>query len=60
VHLETNRDLILTIVPDEKFRISCTQVGPDGRFTQVSTPRDHAGDFEKEIAPARTFVFYET
>ena len=49
----------MTIVPDEKFRISCTQVGPDGRFTQFYSTEITPQIFEKEIAPARTFVFYE-
>jgi UDP-3-O-[3-hydroxymyristoyl] N-acetylglucosamine deacetylase/3-hydroxyacyl-[acyl-carrier-protein] dehydratase len=25
---------ILIVLPDSKFRVSCTQVGPEGRFTQ--------------------------
>src|SRR5438067_9955804 len=34
IHLETRGGSLMTIVPDSAFRISCTQVGPDGRFTQ--------------------------
>ena len=34
IYQETRDGTILTIVPDKKFRISCTNVGPDGRFTQ--------------------------
>ena len=49
----------MTIVPDDKFRISCTQVGPDGRFTQFYSTEITPAIYEKEIAPARTFVFYE-
>ena len=30
LHIETNGGSLMTIVPDEKFRISCTNVGPDG------------------------------
>jgi len=58
-HLETKTGSILTIVPDDKFRISCTQVGPDGRFTQFYTTEITPETYEREIAPARTFVFYE-
>jgi UDP-3-O-[3-hydroxymyristoyl] N-acetylglucosamine deacetylase/3-hydroxyacyl-[acyl-carrier-protein] dehydratase len=47
------------VVPDEKFRVSCTQVGPDGRFTQFYSTEITPETYEKEIAPARTFVFYE-
>jgi len=50
---------ILVIVPDSKFRISCTQVGPEGRFTQFLSAEITPDFYEKEIAPARTFVFYE-
>ncbi len=50
---------ILTILPDPKFRISCTQVGPEGRFTQYLSAEITPEFYEKELAPARTFVFYE-
>ena len=49
----------MTIVPDPAFRISCTQVGPEGRFTQFYSTEITPAIYEKEIAPARTFVFYE-
>lgn len=52
-------DSILTILPDTKFRVSCTQVGPEGRFTQYLSAEITPDFYEKEIAPARTFVFYE-
>jgi len=50
---------VLVILPDTKFRISCTQVGPQGRFTQFLSAEITPEFYEKEIAPARTFVFYE-
>ena len=50
---------VLVILPDPKFRISCTQVGPEGRFTQFLSAEITPEFYEKEIAPARTFVFYE-
>src|SRR5436853_4637933 len=34
VHLETKNGALLVLLPDEKFRISCTQAGPHNRFTQ--------------------------
>ena len=49
----------MIVVPDKKFRISCTQVGPDGRLTQYFSTEITPEIYEKEIAPARTFVFYE-
>ncbi len=59
IYQETRDGSILTIVPDKKFRISCTNVGPDGRFTQFQSLEINPEIYEKEIAPARTFVFYE-
>src|SRR2546421_446468 len=50
---------LLVILPDSKFRISCTQVGPSGQFTQFLSTEITPTIYEREIAPARTFVFYE-
>ena len=49
----------LVILPDTTFRVSCTQVGPEGRFTQFLSAEITPEFYETEIAPARTFVFYE-
>jgi UDP-3-O-[3-hydroxymyristoyl] N-acetylglucosamine deacetylase / 3-hydroxyacyl-[acyl-carrier-protein] dehydratase len=59
IHVETRSGSLMTIVPDSKFRVSCTNVGPDGRFTQFFSTEITADAFERDIAPARTFVFYE-
>ncbi len=59
IHLETKSGSLMTIVPDSTFRVSCTQVGPEGRFTQFYSTEITPAIYEKEIAPARTFVFYE-
>ncbi|MEA3213025.1 MAG: hypothetical protein QOE70_6082 [Chthoniobacter sp.] len=59
IHIETKTGSLMTIVPDSGFRVSCTQVGLEGRFTQFYSTEITAALFEKEIAPARTFVFYE-
>ena len=59
LHVETKTGSILTVVPDDGFRISCTQVGPGGRFTQYRSLEITPETYEKEIAPARTFTFYE-
>ena len=58
IYLESRDGSLLTIVPDKKFRISCTHIGPQGRTTQFST-EINPETYEKEIAAARTFVFYE-
>eukprot|EP01031_Cornospumella_fuschlensis_P009942 gene9942-12193_t len=59
IYQETRDGTIITIVPDKKFRISCTNVGPEGRFTQYISLEINPETYEKEIAPARTFVYYE-
>jgi UDP-3-O-[3-hydroxymyristoyl] N-acetylglucosamine deacetylase/3-hydroxyacyl-[acyl-carrier-protein] dehydratase len=59
MHIETKGGSLMTIVPDDGFRVSCTQVGPEGRFTQFHSTEITPAIYEKEIAPARTFVFYE-
>jgi UDP-3-O-[3-hydroxymyristoyl] N-acetylglucosamine deacetylase / 3-hydroxyacyl-[acyl-carrier-protein] dehydratase len=59
MHVESKSGSLLVLLPDERFRISCTQAGPNGRFTQFLSTEITPAIFEKEIAPARTFVFYE-
>ncbi len=59
IFFETKNGSLMSIVPDDKFRISCTNVGPDGRFTQFYSTEITPAIYEKEIAPARTFVYYE-
>ena len=59
IHIEVGDGSLITIVPDKKFRVSCTQVGPDGRMTQYFSTEVTPETYETEIAPARTFVFYE-
>ncbi len=59
IHFDNKRGSTITIVPDKEFRVSVTNVGPDGRFTQFFTTTVTPEIYEKEIAPARTFVYYE-
>ncbi|MGI8819591.1 MAG: bifunctional UDP-3-O-[3-hydroxymyristoyl] N-acetylglucosamine deacetylase/3-hydroxyacyl-ACP dehydratase [Chthoniobacterales bacterium] len=59
ISVETKNGSVLVVLPDEKFRVSCTQVGPNGRFTQFFSTEITPAIYEREIAPARTFVFYE-
>ncbi len=59
IHIETKSGSLMTLVPDSGFRVSCTNVGPDGRFTQYYSTEITPEIYAKEIAPARTFVFYE-
>jgi len=59
VHIESKTGALLVLLPDEKFRVSCTQAGPNNRFTQFLSTEITPALFEREIAPARTFVYYE-
>lgn len=59
IHIETNGGSIMSIFPHQGFRISCTQVGPDGRFTQYLSLEITPEIYARDIAPARTFVHYE-
>src|SRR5438874_1898672 len=59
MHVESKTGALLVLLPDEKFRISCTQAGPNNRFTQFLSIEVTPALFEREIAPARTFVYYE-
>lgn len=59
IHLETGDGTLLTIVPSKTFRVSVTNVGPEGRFTQYFSSEVNPETYEKEIAAARTFVYYE-
>ena len=59
MHVEAKTGALLVLLPDNKFRISCTQAGPNNRFTQFLSMEVTPAVFEREIAPARTFVYYE-
>jgi UDP-3-O-[3-hydroxymyristoyl] N-acetylglucosamine deacetylase/3-hydroxyacyl-[acyl-carrier-protein] dehydratase len=59
MQIESKSGSLLMVWPDEKFRISCTQAGPDNRFTQYLSTEITPAVYEREIAPARTFVYYE-
>ncbi len=59
IHMETKGGSLITIVPDKTFKVSVTNIGPEGRFTQYFSSEVTPEIYEKEIAPARTFVYYE-
>ena len=59
MHIETKSGALLIVLPDEKFRISCTQAGPNNRFAQYLSTEITPSIYERELAPARTFVYYE-
>ncbi len=59
VSIETAEGSILTVLPDTKFRISCTQVDPGNRFTQFYTFTVEPEAYIQQISRARTFVHFE-
>jgi UDP-3-O-[3-hydroxymyristoyl] N-acetylglucosamine deacetylase/3-hydroxyacyl-[acyl-carrier-protein] dehydratase len=59
IHLEGADGTLLTIVPCKTFRVSVTNVGPEGRFTQYFSTEVTPAIYAKEICAARTFVYYE-
>lgn len=50
---------VLTLLPGEGFRISCTSADAKGRFTQFFSTEITPKTFERDLAHARTFCFYE-
>ena len=59
IHQETADGTIITIVPCKTFKVSVTNVGPEGRFTEYFSTEVNPDTYEKEICAARTFVYYE-
>ena len=59
MHVESKTGALLVLLPDNEFRISCTQAGPNNKFTQFLSVEITPATFEREISPARTFVYYE-
>jgi len=49
----------MTLFPDEKFKISCTSADKRGRFTQFYSTEINPQSWDKELAHARTFCFFE-
>lgn len=59
IHLDNGKGSLITILPDTKLRVSVTNVGRDGLHTEYFSSEVTPDLYEKEIAPARTFTFYE-
>jgi len=56
----TGRDGAYLIAwPSDRFEVSCTNANHLGKHTQFRTWNPETGNYAKEIARARTFVFYE-
>jgi UDP-3-O-[3-hydroxymyristoyl] N-acetylglucosamine deacetylase/3-hydroxyacyl-[acyl-carrier-protein] dehydratase len=52
-------ETVMTLFPDEQFKITCTSADKKGRFTQFYSTEVTPKTWEKELAHARTFCFYE-
>jgi UDP-3-O-[3-hydroxymyristoyl] N-acetylglucosamine deacetylase / 3-hydroxyacyl-[acyl-carrier-protein] dehydratase len=52
-------ETVMTLFPDEKFKISCTSSDKQGRFTQFFSLELSPETWERDLAQARTFCFYE-
>src|SRR6266568_3006965 len=52
-------DTVMTVFPDEVFKITCTSSDKRGRFTQFYSVELSPKTWEQELAHARTFCFFE-
>jgi UDP-3-O-[3-hydroxymyristoyl] N-acetylglucosamine deacetylase/3-hydroxyacyl-[acyl-carrier-protein] dehydratase len=52
-------DTMMTVFPDDNFKITCTSTDKKNRFTQFFSTEINPKTWEKELSPARTFVFFE-
>src|SRR5437588_1534687 len=59
MHVESKTGALLVLLPDDTFRISCTQAGPNNRFAQFLSTDITQAIFEREIAPEPTSGYYE-
>jgi UDP-3-O-[3-hydroxymyristoyl] N-acetylglucosamine deacetylase / 3-hydroxyacyl-[acyl-carrier-protein] dehydratase len=50
---------VMTLFPDDGFKITCTSADKKGRFTQFYSTEVTPATWEKELSHARTFCFYE-
>ncbi len=49
----------MTLFPHDKFKITCTSTDRKGRFTQFYSVEINPETWERDIAHARTFCFFE-
>jgi len=52
-------ETMMSIFPDENFKITCTSADRKGQFTQFYSTEINPGTWEKELSHARTFCFFE-
>jgi UDP-3-O-[3-hydroxymyristoyl] N-acetylglucosamine deacetylase/3-hydroxyacyl-[acyl-carrier-protein] dehydratase len=54
-----NAESLMSIFPHEHLKISCTSADREGRFTQFFSVEVTPETWERDLAHARTFCFYE-
>jgi UDP-3-O-[3-hydroxymyristoyl] N-acetylglucosamine deacetylase/3-hydroxyacyl-[acyl-carrier-protein] dehydratase len=52
-------ETVMTLFPDDQFKITCTSSDKKSRFTQFYSTEVTPKTWERELAHARTFCFYE-
>jgi len=52
-------ETVMTLFPDEVFKVSCTSSDKEGRFTQFCSLEITPNTWERDVAHARTFCFFE-
>src|SRR2546421_3715548 len=52
-------ETVMTLFPDEVFKITCTSADKQGRFTQHYSTEISPQTWENDLSHARTFCFYE-
>ena len=50
---------LMSVFPHDRLKVSCTSADKHGRFTQFFSAEVSAETWERELAHARTFCFYE-
>jgi UDP-3-O-[3-hydroxymyristoyl] N-acetylglucosamine deacetylase/3-hydroxyacyl-[acyl-carrier-protein] dehydratase len=58
IELESG-ETVMTLFPDDGFKITCTSADKSGRFTQFFSTEVTPKTWERELSHARTFCFYE-
>src|SRR5690348_5429887 len=52
-------ETVMTLFPDDVFKVSCTSADKEGRFTQYYSVEITPKTWERDVAHARTFCFFE-
>ncbi len=52
-------ETVMTLFPDDVFKVTCTSADKEGRYTQHYSTELTPKTWERDLAHARTFCFYE-